>query len=52
MVLSVAKDWALATRAGSTEYGTVQQGGKGAAMGDQPELQQWETAREAAMGVS
>ena len=39
MVLSVAKDWALATGAVSTEYSTSQQGGVGyqpdyAAMGN------------------
>ena len=48
MVLSVAKDWALATGAVSTEYSTSQQGG--GLLGISQIMQQWVTAREAAIG--
>ena len=44
MVLSVAKDWALATRAVSTECSTSQQGG---GIGYQPGTQRWAAAKEA-----
>ena len=48
MVLSVAKVWALATGAVSTECSTSQQGG--GAFGYQPGTQHWAAAKEAAMG--
>ena len=46
MVLSVAKDWALATGAVSTECSTSQQGGL---LGVSQGRQRWVTAKEAAI---